>query len=111
VASKNYQSNRPAVNAAMKASERAALTAIGEFVEGAAKLNAPVALENGGNLRDSIGYRVNDSDKSVSVGAAAEYAYWVEKGTSKMSAQPYLSPAFEGNMSVIRALVQGAWKM
>ncbi|MFC4712233.1 HK97-gp10 family putative phage morphogenesis protein [Planococcus dechangensis] len=106
MANKNYQSYRLAVNAAMKASERAALTAIGEFIEGAAKLNSAVDT---GNYRDSWGYRVDDT--SVTIGNGAEYAYWLEKGTSRMPAQPALQPAVDSNHAAILALIKGAWKI
>lgn len=101
-----FNSYRSEVNAAMKASHEAALTAIGEFVEGAAKLNSAVDT---GNYRDSWGYRVQDT--SVSIGNSTDYALPLEKGTSRMAAQPALTPAVEGNAAAIQALIKGAWRM
>jgi HK97 gp10 family phage protein len=98
------------------------LDALALEVEGAAKINAPVAL---GALRNSIytdngkesGYSqaasaakgANPSadteaapspdDKHVIVCACVNYAAYVELGTSKMGAQPYLVPALESKVS------------
>lgn len=44
-----------------------------------------------GDLRASIAYKV--SDVTVTVGAGMFYARYVEFGTSRMSARPYLRPA------------------
>lgn len=62
-------------------------------IENTAKRLAPVRT---GRLRDSIEARVNTASGKawISVrGQATEYAYYVEKGTSKMADQPYLGPA------------------
>lgn len=62
-------------------------------LEKTAKDLAPVRR---GVLRDSIEARVNTSAGKAWVyvrGPATEYAYYVEKGTSKMADQPFLGPA------------------
>lgn len=50
-----------------------------------------------GNLRDSIESKINErSGKAwvqIAAGPTREYAYYVEKGTSKMDDQPFLGPA------------------
>lgn len=101
-----FQSNRGQVKELMEANKKAALTAIGEFVEGAAKLNSAVDT---GNFRDSWGYRV--ADTSVTIGNNAEYSVYLEKGTSRMAAQPALQPAIDGNQKAIQGLIKGAWRM
>ena len=54
-----------------------------------------------GNLEASImALPVEETDDGKLVGvvqAGMEYAYWVEFGTSKMPARPYLTPAVEAN--------------
>lgn len=59
-----------------------------------AKQNAPVDT---GTLRDSIEgtVRTDGGDIILVVGSPVEYAVYVEFGTSKMEAQPYLRPALE----------------
>lgn len=46
-----------------------------------------------GELRDSIGWEVNESQKTGMIFATADHAPHVELGTSKMSARPYMLPA------------------
>jgi HK97 gp10 family phage protein len=97
-----FKSNKKEVLAALLNAEKRALTAVGEFAEGEAKVRAAVDT---GNMRDSIGYIVNESEKTVSYGTNAEYAYWVEKGTSKSKAQPFITPAREENTGRITSLI------
>ena len=81
--------------------ERRTLEAIGIFVVGEAKPRTAVRT---GNLRDSIDYIVQEALKKVIIGTNVEYALYVEKGTSKMRAQPYLTPALEENKQRIQEL-------
>ena len=46
-----------------------------------------------GQLKASIGYIVRPSDMTVQVYADKSYAIFVEYGTSRMAAQPFLRPA------------------
>lgn len=65
-----------------------------EKVVRVAKQKAPVDT---GRLRDSIYGRVkkNGNDVVILIGSDVHYAVYVEMGTSKMRAQPYIRPAFE----------------
>lgn len=78
----------------------------GILVEGAAKQIAtasPPSVPGGGpavrtgRLRGSITWRVGEDGVSpyVDVGSAVFYAPFVELGTSKMQARPFLRPALE----------------
>lgn len=69
------------------AKERA-LEAIGLQAEGYAKLLAPVDT---GRLRNSIAHAVEGD--AAYIGTNVEYAAYVEMGTSRAKAQPYLKPA------------------
>lgn len=64
-----------------------------------AKALAPVDT---GNLRASIGMTVTGSGAhgrmSVEIGPTANYGEYVETGTSRMAAQPYLFPATDRNV-------------
>ena len=73
----------------------------GELVESSAKLRCPVRT---GNLRGSINHRRIDNE-TVRIGTPVEYAPYVELGTQKMAAQPFLVPALkESKRDVIRIL-------
>ena len=64
-----------------------ALTVVGEAAKGLAIYYVPV---RDSVLRDSIRDKVKSL--SLEIGAFTDYAYFVEEGTEKMSAQPYLKP-------------------
>lgn len=68
-----------------------ALEAVGLLAEGYAKMLCPVDT---GNLRNSITHDRGGEDFEV-VGTNVEYAPYVEYGTSRMKAQPYIKPAVE----------------
>lgn len=63
-------------------------------VEGAAKRLCPVDT---GRLRSSITNAIGHDEQGLVavIGTNVEYAAFVELGTSKMPAQPYLRPALE----------------
>ena len=73
-----------------------ALRAGALVVEGHAKYYVPVDT---GNLRSSIGTE-GDNNKAI-VGASAEYAAYVEFGTVRMEAQPYMRPAVYSHVGEI----------
>lgn len=64
------------------------LLTLAEDVAAEARQNVPVRT---GALRDSI--TVNDEGDTVSVSADAGHALYVELGTSRMAAEPFLQPA------------------
>ena len=68
----------------------AALEEIGLLAEGYAAGKCPVDT---GNLRGSITHEVDAGDNAVYIGTDVEYAPYVELGTSRQKAQPFLRPA------------------
>lgn len=62
-------------------------------MEAKAKMLAPVDT---GNMRRNINTSVQESSDSISaeVSSNAEYSIYVEYGTSKQQAQPFMHPAF-----------------
>jgi HK97 gp10 family phage protein len=82
-----------------------ALEASALLVEGQAKALTPVDT---GNLRNSITHEVEG--KEAKVGTNVEYAPFVELGTVKMAAQPYLNPALEMNKGNIQRIFAEAIK-
>lgn len=73
-------------------------------VEGDAKLLSPVDT---GSLRGSINTSgsSNASSATAIVGTNLEYAAYVEMGTSKSKAQPYLQPALQKNKKTATKIV------
>lgn len=67
-----------------------ALEAVGLKAEGYAKRLAPVDT---GRLRNSITHAVDMDEDKVYIGTNVEYAPYVEMGTVKTAAQPFLQPA------------------
>lgn len=60
----------------------------------------------GGTLKRSIGLEFTDGGMSAEVEPKADYGAYVELGTRKMEAQPYLKPAFEEQSKEFRKDMQ-----
>jgi len=68
---------------------------LAEEMTDVAKTNCPVDT---GNLRDSIEWdaqEMNSEKKTVTVYTQTGYGGYVELGTSRQAAQPFLAPAFK----------------
>ncbi|WP_156290785.1 HK97-gp10 family putative phage morphogenesis protein [Oceanobacillus salinisoli] len=81
----------------MNESKNEALLKGAEVVQKETKKLAPVRSQGGGTLRDNI--NISDIEKDdiyvyVDQQGPAYYGYFLEYGTSKMSARPFMAPAF-----------------
>ena len=83
-------SNRELTEQASDEAIDRALEAIGLQAEGYAKMLCPVDT---GRLRNSITHTVDVTGHKAIIGTNVEYAAYVEMGTSRTKAQPYLQPA------------------
>jgi HK97 gp10 family phage protein len=81
----------PALIAKVEANSRSTPKAVADRVAQAARGIVPVDT---GQLRDSIVTQVVKTGKEAEVLVLTDYAAYVEYGTYRMSAQPYLGPAF-----------------
>lgn len=79
-----------------------ALEVIGGMAESFAKALCPVDT---GRLRNSITHQQISSDTEV-VGSNVEYAPYVELGTSKMGARPFIRPAAENHSAEYTAVLK-----
>lgn len=78
------------------------------------KISEPKPHKNGdtrpsvvtGELRRSIDYNVDTADESVTVGTNVEYAPYVELGTVRAPAYPYIRPAIEEHMGEFKEITQ-----
>lgn len=84
-----------------------ALIAIGLTAESYAKQDCPVDT---GRLRNSITHEVRERENAVYIGSNVEYAAFVELGTSRMKARPYLKPAATEHTAEYKALAEQALK-
>lgn len=87
-----------------------ALEAIGIHIEGEAKEeleNTPRRIDTG-NLRNSITYQVESSEKAVYVGTNVEYALYVHEGTVNMAPNRYLKNAVDRNKDQIDKYIKDA---
>lgn len=88
----------------IEAQERAAQR-VGEWAAEQARSLAPVDT---GELRDSITFTIRRTATTfaVVVLAGADHALYVELGTSRMSAQPYLRPVLDRISAQYRTFLQ-----
>lgn len=82
-----------------------ALEEIGLLAESYAARKCPVDT---GNLRGSITHEVDAGDSAVYIGTNVEYAPYVELGTSRQKAQPFLRPAASGHGAQYRQVLEKA---
>lgn len=82
-----------------------ALKAIGMTAETHAKKLCPVDT---GRLRNSISH-TNDEDTAY-IGTNVEYAPYIELGTSRTKAQPFLKPAILDNIDEYKQIVSSIMK-
>lgn len=111
----NYESNLPEVRNALQSAIERTLEAIGIAGESWIILLTPVGNYGderiGGNLRDSNGHRIDKDEKAVIFYNTAEYAPYVELGTSKMEKQSYMREGIEGNIDRIKDLASEMMKI
>ena len=81
-----------------------ALEKVGLVAEGYAKRLCPVDT---GRLRNSITHALDSGGRAVYVGTNVEYAPYVELGTARQKAQPYLRPAAVDHATEYREIIEG----
>lgn len=95
-----------AVTALSQAFDRA-LEKIGLTAERYAANLCPVDT---GRLRNSITSTVDSGEKAAYIGTNVEYAPYVEFGTSRQKAQPFLTPAAQNHGEEYRAILESELK-
>ena len=93
--------NSEEVKSAMTSALARALEKIGLVAEGYAKRLCPVDT---GRLRNSITHA--DDGEAEYIGTNVEYAPYVELGTSRTRAQPYLKPAVVNHSDEYKKIVE-----
>ena len=105
MATVNLTDNSEEIKDQMSKAIEIALEKCGLIAEGYAKKLCPVDT---GNLRNSISHAV--SDNVAYIGTNVEYAAYVEMGTTRTRAQPYLKPAVMNNLSEYKQIIDSALK-
>lgn len=81
------------------------LEEVGVEMEATARQIVPVRT---GFLRSTIYHNVDPTNLSLEIGADADYAFFVEMGTRRMSAEPFIRPSFDAHQDqLLQALVLG----
>lgn len=83
-----------------------ALEKIGLLAENYAEKKCPVDTDH---LRASITHEVDTADNAVYIGTNVEYAPYVELGTSRQKAQPFLRPAASKHGAQYRQVLKKAF--
>ena len=97
-----FVSHAKEVLSAEQAARNKALEIIGGKAESYAKKLCPVDT---GRLRNSITHQQYDDNTEV-IGTNVEYAPYVELGTHKQKAQPYLRPAAENHSAEYKEIIK-----
>lgn len=97
------QDNSEEVATALSQAFDRALEKIGLTAERYAANLCPVDT---GRLRNSITSTVDSGEKAAYIGSNVEYAPYVELGTSRMKAQPFLRPAAQDHGAEYQAILE-----
>ena len=111
------ENNLPQTKEALDAAVERALVIIGMNAEKYAKALCPVGTPEstgkpgyiGGTLRNSITNQL-EGDDTVAIGSNVHYAPYVELGTRKMTARPYLRPAIEDHVDEFKNIIESELK-
>lgn len=63
-----------------------------------------------GSLRKSVTYRIDETELSCRVGSDIEYAPYLELGTSKMDARPFVTPTIRSLRSQLSKIFNRPYK-
>ena len=104
-----YKSNSAAVKFALKMAKHELCAGVGVLAVGEVVSITPVLS---GNLKKCIASDVMPADEGVYVGVTeeAKYGIYVEKGSSKQSAQPYLEPGCMNALPNITSVAEKIYK-
>jgi len=100
----DMKSNRKAVEKAIRADIIEKLHLCAVPLTRAIKAGTPVRT---GKLQRSIMAEVDSSESKLTVGSPVHYAGYVEGGTSKMAANPYLRRGLMKSLSSIKKIFRG----
>ena len=100
-----FKDNSAEILKAFEQATERGLEKIGLVAEGYAKKLTPVDT---GRLRNSITHEVDGND--VYIGSNVEYAPYVELGTTRQKAQPFLKPAATEHSQTYKGILESEYK-
>lgn len=103
MSSVNFTSHKAEVESSVQRAIARALEICGGTAERYAKEECPVDT---GNLQNSIAHAAQGPN-TESIGTNVHYAPYVELGTSRMRAHPYLRPAVENHRDEYASIIKG----
>lgn len=81
------------------------LAAAGQEMEATARQIVPVRT---GFLQSTIYHKADPGELTLELGAKADYALYVEMGTRRMAAEPFIRPAWDaGGQKLLDAILYG----
>lgn len=106
-----YRDHTDEVLSALDKAIKKGLTEIGIEAETNAvyKITSYPAVDTG-RLRNSITHAVDADEKAAYIGTNVEYAPYVELGTIKMQARPFLKPAATEHSEEYKEIMEAALK-
>ena len=103
----NYESNTKELIRRMKAAERELLEEVGVFLKSEAEQRARQNFkEDTGEMFQKFEYEINKSSMGVKVGNKAYYSLFLEKGTFRIRANPFIEPSVTENIGRIGQLAK-----
>lgn len=121
----NYESNVEKAKKIIHENPQKALKEIGKLLVKKIKANTPrcnltryqISKKKGklvkiksGLLKQSIQYWYRKKERDVQIGSKSFYAQFIEKGTSKNSAKPFIMPTITENLETIQEMIKDALK-
>lgn len=86
---------------------RFAVSAIKDDLDSQVSVPGRPPAEKSGKLKRSIAFEIDKPNLEMVVGTNLEYAKYLELGTSKMEARPFLRPSIRKNLTAILRRLAG----
>lgn len=99
----DYTDNVDEILAALDSAAVVALEQCGQLAGDYAKKLCPFIT---GNLKNSITHAVDTDEDCVYIGTDVRYGKYVENGTYKKKARPYLKPAVADHIDTYRSIIE-----
>jgi HK97 gp10 family phage protein len=90
-------------SAELKQAIQDAIEAAGQEMVATARQIVPVRT---GYLQSTIYHKTDPGELTLELGAKADYALYVEMGTRRMAAEPFIRPAVDAGLEKLQSLIR-----